>query len=85
MDAPGGRDKGKDLDPKVAGELERRPAREGSASEQAGYGPGQAPAQTREGAARAGQPNPRTSREEGSAASYKERAEPRDDAVEDGG
>lgn len=81
-----GRERGKELDPRVAGELET-PQSSGrpDPARQAGHGAGQTPEQTRGSAQPEAQPNPRTSPEESSAASYEERAEPRDDAVEDGG
>jgi hypothetical protein len=83
MDAPGSRDKAKDLDPSVARELDVEP-KPGDPARQAGYGEGQTPAQTRESATAEVQPNPRPAPGETSAASYKERTELRDDPAEDG-
>jgi hypothetical protein len=76
MDTPGGRDKGKELDPAVAGELERAPApRDASA---AAHGPGQ----TRESLRRDVQPSPRPA----AAGTPGGDAAPRGDEVaEDGG
>ncbi|MFL5264358.1 MAG: hypothetical protein ACJ79R_20455 [Anaeromyxobacteraceae bacterium] len=81
MDAPGGRDKGKELDPAVAGELERAPAPRDS-STAAGHGPGQAPGETREAPRREVQPDPRPAAGE---TPGRDAAPRRDDVAEDGG
>jgi hypothetical protein len=82
MAATSGRQPARELDPRVAVELERAARIGDGTSVRAGHGPHRRLPQSE---ARDVQRPPRPARDERSAAAYKDRAQPRDDAVEDGG
>jgi hypothetical protein len=80
MNAPGGRDEGKALDPAVAGD-ERAPASR-DASAAVGHGPARTADEPRDAPRRDAQPDPRPA---AGAMPARDTAAPRDDVAEDGG